>query len=297
MLESMTAFGSIDVECGNLKTTIEIRSVNHRFFECRMKAPSHIYKIENSVRNLLKEKLKRGSIDFFVKPCKSVSEDSSATETLEVDNGLLLQYIKTLASVKKKFKIKDELKLSDIIRLPNIFRSKDDEITSDFLEKHLLPSVAKCADSILEMQKKEGQALKTAIDKNINEIEKNIDVIGKNSVSHFEETYKKVSDRITSLLSNHEISKDRIAAEAGIIADRLDISEELDRLKSHIEQFRQTEKGNTEPIGKKLDFIIQEINREFNTIASKSENKDIVYTAVESKTLVEKIREQIQNVK
>jgi len=297
MLESMTAYGSTDVEFCNIKATIEIRSVNHRFFECRAKMPSYMYKVETTIRKILKDKLVRGSLDLFVRSSRSTCQNAETLEALELDDVLLSQYVKILADVKNKYKIDGDLKISDVIRIPNIFMTNEKDLTMDFLDKHLLPAVEKCADSVLEMQKKEGQALKTVINKNLDEVEKNVSFIEKRTGDHFEETYKKALDKLNKILSSVDISKDKIVTEAGLIANRLDISEELDRLKSHIEQFRETEKGSTEPVGKKLDFIIQEINREFNTIASKSESKDIVYIAVESKTLVEKMREQIQNVK
>ncbi|MCX6112067.1 MAG: YicC family protein [Proteobacteria bacterium] len=296
MLESMTAYGFSEVDINNTRFTIEIKSVNHRFFEARIKMPYSMAKIDPAIRKILKDKLIRGSVDCYIRPAKICQEECSGTEAVIVDYNLLSQYIKAIDDVKLKFKLQDAVKISDILRIPNIFVTEERNFSDEELGKKLLSAIEKCSDSVIEMQKKEGSALKTVIDKNLLTIEDYISKIIDGSKDLLEHTLDKIKEKLVKLLSNTEISEDRILTEAGILAERFDISEEIDRLKSHIKQFRDETNKSTD-VGRKLDFIVQEINREINTIASKAEEKDIVYCCVESKAVIEKIREQIQNVK
>lgn len=296
MLESMTAYGSAEVDINNTRITIEIKSVNHRFFEARIKMPYSMAKIDPAIRKILKEKLIRGSVDCYIKSAKICQDDLNIPDSITVDTELLSQYIKALEEIKTKFNITDTIKISDVLKIPNLFLNEEKVFSNDELEKKLLRTVEKCAVHVLEMQRKEGVELKTVIEKNLDNIDIYVSKIKKGSVDLLNKSFIKIKDRITKLLANSEISEDRIITEAGIIAEHLDVTEEIDRLHSHIKQFRH-ELNNNNDVGRKLDFIIQEINREINTIASKSEEKDIVYYCVEAKSIIEKIREQVQNVK
>lgn len=296
MLESMTAYGSAEVDINNTRLTIEIKSVNHRFFEARIKMPYSMAKIDPAIRKILKEKLIRGSVDCYIKSAKICQDDLNSAESITVDTDLLSQYIKALEEIKIKFNINDTIKISDVLRIPNLFVNEEKSFSNDELEKKLLKTIEKCTVHVLDMQKKEGIELKTVIEKNLDNIDVYVSKIKEGSADLLNNSFIKLKDRITKLLSNSEISEDRIITEAGIIAEHLDITEEIDRLHSHIKQFRH-ELSNSNDVGRKLDFIIQEINREINTIASKSEEKEITYYCVESKSIIEKIREQVQNVK
>ena len=292
MLESMTAYGTLDFELSGHKYTMEVRSVNHRFFEFKLRAPSYLYKFESLIRNTIKSKLQRGSIECYIKSDKTSSPD------IDVDYALMGEYIRSLNEVQKKFKLEGKLQVSDIIRLPNIFATKEPEIVNDIVEKEIVAATQNCADFVKEMQKQEGEKLKTAMEQHLIHIEKNTKVIEEKSHDIFNDSFNKIKDRLKELLSDSSIPTERITAEAGLMAERLDITEEVERLGSHFAQLRETlNNKNNEPVGKKLDFIVQEINREINTIASKAEDTNVVYTAVENKTLTEKIREQVQNVK
>ncbi len=292
MLESMTAYGTLDFELSGHKYTMEIRSVNHRFFEFKLRAPSYLYKFETLVRDTIKSRLQRGSVECYIKGDKTSSPD------IDVDYALMGEYIHSLNEVQKKFKLEGKLEISDVIRLPNIFATKEPEIINDIVEKEIVASAENCADLVKEMQKKEGEKLKTAMEQHLIHIEKNTNEIEKKSHDLFNNSFNKIKERLNELLSDSNIPTERITAEAGLMAERLDITEEVERLASHFGQFRETlNNKNKEPVGKKLDFIVQEINREINTIASKAQDTNVVYTAVENKTLTEKIREQVQNVK
>jgi len=292
MLESMTAYGTLDFELSGHKYTMEIRSVNHRFFEFKLRAPSYLYKFESLIRDSIKSKLQRGSVECYIKSDKTSSPD------IDVDYELMGEYIKSLNEAQAKFKIEGKIELADIIRLPNIFTTKEPEIVNDIVEKEIASSAESCSLLVKEMQKKEGEKLKAAMERHLIQIEKNTHQIESKSHDLFNISFNKIKERLKELLADSNIPTERITAEAGLMAERLDISEEVERLASHFAQFRETlNNKNSEPVGKKLDFIVQEINREINTIASKAEDTNVVYTAVENKTLTEKIREQVQNVK
>ena len=297
MLESMTAYGTVDFELSNYKYTMEIRSVNHRFFEFKFRSPSYLYRFESLVRDAIKSGLQRGSIECYIKPSKTAAKNSETG--VEVDYSLMGEYLKALEEAKNRFGIEGKMGLSDLLRLPNLFTVKEPELNEELMEKEILAASKKCAGVVKEMQKKEGEKLKSAMEQHLIQIENNTTGIHGRSAELFETSFKKIKNRLSELLSDaNNIPTDRITSEAGILAEKLDISEEIERLGSHFAQFRETLKNNNvEPVGKKLDFIVQEINREINTIASKAEDTSVVYTAIESKTLTEKIREQVQNVK
>jgi len=298
MLESMTAYGTLDLALNNYRYTIEIRSVNHRFFEFKLRAPSYLYKFEPLIRDTIKSKLQRGSIECYIKSTKATGTTNNNEQEIDVDQALLGEYLSAIKDIQKKFKVKGELELKDIMRLPNIFTMKEPEIKDELIEKEIASAAGKCADIVKKMQKKEGEKLKGCMEQHLVEIEKNTSVISSKSEDLFKSSLEKIKNRLKELLADSNIPEERITVEAGLMAEKLDISEETERLKSHFSQFRETlENKNSEPVGKKLDFIVQEINREINTIASKAEDTNVVYTAIESKTLTEKIREQVQNVK
>jgi uncharacterized protein (TIGR00255 family) len=290
MLESMTAYGTLDFEFNNYKYTIEIRSVNHRFFEFKLRAPSYLYKFESVIRDAIKSKLQRGSVECYIKSTKAAAKtDNNVEPEIDVDYSLMGEYIKALNEAQKRFKIEGKITINDIIRLPNLFATKEPAISDDVVGKELIAAAGKCAEAVREMQKKEGEKLKIAMEQHLLQIESNTKQIEGKTEEMFQCCFNKTKDRLKELLSESNIPMDRITTEAGLMAERL---------ASHFSQFRETLKNkNNEPVGKKLDFIVQEINREINTIASKAEDTNVVYTAVENKTLTEKIREQVQNVK
>ncbi len=298
MLESMTGFGSSDCTLKGHRFHVEIKSVNHRFFDARVKLPSSINRLDPRIRKTLKEKLIRGSVDCYIKISKTLESNSSSDspEAVILDQKLLEQYINAIEKARGKFKIDEKIQISDLMRIPNLFTLEDTITDSDDTEKAILSCVKESIESIIKMQKLEGKATLDSMQQNIKNIEDNVKKIKKSTINSVEENTKKLFDKISNLLQNAEISKERILTEAGIIAERNDISEELDRLQSHLEQFINLLK-NTKEAGKKLDFITQEINREINTVASKTEDNAVIYLCVECKSLAEKIREQIQNVK
>ncbi len=299
MIESMTAYGSIEFEHGNKKISLELRSVNHRFFDVRIKTPMELMSIEPDIRKVLRDKLERGSIDCFIRIKTSVNTevDTDNSKELKVDWKLLEQYLESVKDIKYRLKIKGDLNIQDIIRLKDLFITEETQDKDRTLQTVILENLKTCVESVIKMRKEEGSTLSTAMENLVSDIEQKTKIIEEKIKDSYKETFNKLKDKLASLLNNTQISMDRIVTEAGIMSERLDISEEIDRLHSHYSQFRNELKSSSSAVGKKLDFIVQEMNREINTIASKSEEKEVVYLAVEVKTLVEKIREQVQNVK
>lgn len=297
MIESMTAYGSVEFEHGTKKVFVELRSVNHRFFDLRVKSPAEIFKFEPDIRKVLKDKLERGSVDCFIK-VRSVNDGTSEQpKKLSTDWELLQQYIYELKDIQRQHKIKGNIELPDILKLKDVFVLEEPEAETEGLKEKLIEQLQHCSDSILDMQRKEGSALKDVMTKTLLEIEKNTNTIESKTASLYGQYFEKLKEKIRTLTEGSQVSEDRLVTEAGILAERGDIREEIDRLHSHISQFRHELSNSKGPVGKKLDFIVQEINREINTIASKAEDKETVYLAVENKTLTEQIREQVQNVK
>ncbi len=299
MIESMTAYGSIEFEHGNKKISLELRSVNHRFFDVRIKTPMELMSIEPDIRKVLRDKLERGSIDCFIRIKTSVHTevDADNSKELRVDWKLLEQYLESVKDIKYRLKIKGDLNIQDIIRLKDLFIAEEAQDKDRTLQTVILENLNTCVESVIKMRKEEGATLSTVMENLVSDIEQKTKIIEEKIKNAYKETFNKLKDKLASLLNNTQISMDRIVTEAGIMSERLDISEEIDRLHSHYSQFRNELKSSSSAVGKKLDFIVQEMNREINTIASKSEEKEVVYLAVEVKTLVEKIREQVQNVK
>ena len=296
MLQSMTAYGSLEFEHNSKRISIEIRSVNHRYFDLRIKSPSEFLKLENNIRKVLKDKLDRGSIDCFIRSRISQST-TDQNKKLSVDKALLEQYFEAIQDIKYEHKIKGSVELSDILRIKDIFILDEAEGKDEKLGPVFIKNLSKCADIVLAMQEQEGVALRASMIRDLSKIEEHTKTIEQRTVNSYKDYFEKIKEKINTLLDSPQISQDRIITEAGILAERNDIKEEIDRLYSHISQFQKEMDHQSSSVGKKLDFIVQEINREINTIASKSDDKDVVYIAVENKTLTEKIREQIQNVK
>jgi uncharacterized protein (TIGR00255 family) len=299
MIESMTAYGSIEFEHGNKKISLELRSVNHRFFDVRIKTPMELMSIEPDIRKVLRDKLERGSIDCFIRIKTSINTEveTDNSKELRVDWKLLEQYLESVKDIKYRLKIKGDLNIQDIIRLKDLFIAEEAQDKDRTLQTVILENLNTCVESVIKMRKEEGATLSTVMENLVSDIEQKTKIIEEKIKNAYKETFNKLKDKLASLLNNTQISMDRIVTEAGIMSERLDISEEIDRLHSHYSQFRNELKSSSSAVGKKLDFIVQEMNREINTIASKSEEKEVVYLAVEVKTLVEKIREQVQNVK
>lgn len=291
MINSMTGYGRCELEENLRKINVEISSVNHRYCDINIRMPRQLMHLEDHVRKLLKEKISRGKIEIGIYYTSMSQDDIDVVVNEPVCNG----YIEKLRELGEKMGLVDNLGLAEIMAIGDIInvQKKPADIESIWLtiEKCLNQAVASFGD----MRLKEGTALKEDIlikAKNIAHIINEVEVLSDRVVQQYK---VKLQDRLEKLLDNVPVDENRIATEVAMFADRCAIDEELIRLRSHVAQLESILNGGG-VVGRKLDFLMQEMNREANTIASKSNDYSITNYAVELKTEIEKMREQIQNI-
>ena len=290
MIKSMTGYGRENLSFDKREYQIEIKSVNHRYLDISVKLPRILSYIEETIKKEIASKVKRGKIDVFV----TFENNSTEGKQIEINKDLAKIYIEELRDLAKKENISSNIEVTEITKYPDVLTIKnvddDEKITKEAIE------VVKLAtDALIEMRKVEGEKIAEDLLKRINEIEVKIEEISKLSTGLIEDYVVKLEGRIKELLKDQKIDKARLAEEVVIYADKCSVEEEITRLKSHISQFKNMLKSN-ESCGKKLDFIIQEMNRETNTIGSKANNLDITNRVIDIKTEIENIREQVQNI-
>ncbi|WP_291632762.1 YicC/YloC family endoribonuclease [Clostridium sp.] len=291
MIRSMTGFGRGSSEKDGKSFTIEIKSVNHRYFETNIRMPRVLIAFEDKIRKIIGEKVKRGKLDVFVTQGNYDKEDVEAY----LNEKLAESYLKCFRTLKDKYDLDGEISVSQIARLPEVvtLKQKEEDVSETF--EQIEQSLTKALEALLFMREREGEKLlKDVINKCdlINGLAQKIEERAPFIVCEYKE---KLSQRLNTLHKEVEFDENRVAMEVAIFADKAGIDEEIVRLNSHIEQMKETLIMD-EPIGRKLDFIIQEMNRETNTIASKANDLEILNTVINMKSEIEKIREQIQNI-
>lgn len=292
MLKSMTGFGRAIYDNGKRSFTIELKSVNHRYLDLNVKLPRTLISLEEKIRKEISQKIKRGKVDVFI--TQNVYNDDDYD--VKLNKNLADSYCKCLMKIKESYDVKDDISVSLISKFPDVISIEQKEENFDEIWSAILIPLTEALNKLVDMREKEGSKLKEDIENKCDVIKKNVCFIEEKSAYVVEEYKIKLDERIKELLGeNKEIDESRIAMEVAIFADKACIDEEIVRLKSHIIQLKDTLKKD-EPIGRKLDFIVQEMNREANTIASKSNNIDIVHSVLDIKNDIEKIREQIQNI-
>jgi uncharacterized protein (TIGR00255 family) len=290
MIYSMTGFGKGTAESKKITAEVEIKSVNSRYFEVYLKLPPALYAFEYELKEIIKSKVKRGKVSAVF----TVKTNGTENGAISIDNAELKNQISLINKIKKTAKIKDDLKLEHLLNNKDIFTSSDISLGSSGFAK-VKSALLKALKELNNMKKDEGSALSKDILARLKSVELSVNQIEKNYKSGINDHYEKLKERINELLNNAEIDKERLNLELALLADRADITEECVRLKSHIKFFRNSLEIEKEP-GRKLNFLCQEINREANTISSKSVSTSIVHKAVLIKEEIEKIREQVQNI-
>ncbi len=292
MSKSMTGFGRAESEDICSKSyTVEIKSVNHRYLDVNVKLPRNYTQLETRIRNLIKSKLKRGKVDVFLSYNKLNTEDLELT----FNKDLADNYFDCLKSIKDRYDVRDDISISLLARYPDIIslEKKEDDIEEIWTGLKGLVEIA--LEGIVKMRTEEGEKLVEDIILKVDTISKLLYTIETKAPLVVIEYKNKLEKRIDELVQREDIDETRIANEVAIFADKASIDEEIVRLRSHLAQIKETFKLD-EPIGRKLDFIIQEMNREANTIASKSTDLETVNCVIDIKNLIEKIREQVQNI-
>lgn len=292
MIKSMTGYGRAKLSKDDREYQIEIKSVNHRYLDISVRIPKQLSYLEETIKKEIAKKVKRGKIDVFV----TFENNSLEGKEIKINTELAKAYIDELKKLAEKENILSDIQVTEISKYPdvlNIQSSQDDEkITEEVLE-----TITIATDNLVQMRETEGNKISEDLLKRLNIINKKVEEIAKLSTGLIEEYVVKLEKRIKEILKTEDVDKSRLAQEVVIYADKCSIEEEITRLKSHIFQFRNLiTSNNEEPKGKKIDFLIQEMNRETNTIGSKANNLEIVNGVIEIKTQLEDIREQVQNI-
>ena len=293
MAKSMTGFGRAVTEDGRDRAfSIELKSVNHRYLDINIRMPKSIFSLEDKIRGKIKESLNRGKVDLFINYKSYPKSDSAA----KVDLDFARTYVEALISLRDEFpNIKDDISLSLISKHPDVISIEEKEESLDEIWNEIEPLLQKSLDGLLAMRIFEGTKLKEDIVLKTFEIEKLVAYI-ENKADTLVASYKlKLEERLKDLMQTVNVDENRVAMEVAVFADKVAIDEEITRLKSHIVHLRKTLEIS-EPMGRKLDFIMQEMNREANTIASKSTDLNITNKVIDIKNILEKIREQVQNI-
>lgn len=290
LVRSMTGFGRGVTATNNYQLTVEIRSVNHRFLEIYTKFPKEWFEAEIATKKQLSQYVKRGKIDVAI-DLKTIGNEKLA---IQINWPLVEAYQKAKEQLQEVVSIEEKWSMKEILSLENVISYEKQELAPEELMTSIGLAVKEAAEKLVEMRIQEGQQLKqilTSFNRQLKELIHRIRGLSGEAVNKFRD---KLIDRIKEIGNLDEL-EDRLLAEVAIFAEKIDISEELDRLTSHFKQLESTIE-ESESIGRKLDFLMQEMHREINTIGSKNQNSEISLAVVQSKTILEKMREQVQNI-
>lgn len=291
MIKSMTGFGRQEVTDGNRKFTVEIKSVNHRYLDVNIKMPKKLNFFESSIRNLLKEYMERGKVDLFI----SYEDFSEETYALKYNEDIAAQYLEYLNAMAVKFGLENDIRVSALSRYPEVFTMEEVAVDEKELWTLLEKALRGACEQFVESRIKEGEHLKLDLCEKLDGMLSYVDFIEERSPVILKEYRERLEAKVQELLADKQIDDSRVATEVTIFADKICVDEETVRLRSHIQSTKDTlEAGGS--VGRKLDFIAQEMNREANTILSKSNDLEISDIGINLKTDIEKVREQIQNI-
>ena len=294
MIKSMTGFGRGEYTDGKRNITVEIRSVNHRYADISVKMPRRYSFAEEKIKSAVKEKLRRGKADVSIIVENITEEDTN----IKLNEMLAEQYLKNLDALQKRFNLTGEVTLPFLASLPDVMKAVPDVEDEEKITQSILAAVEEAVKNLEEMRSLEGRRLADDMTAKGQNIKILLDKIAGRAPQVSAEYGIKLRERIKELIGNSvEIPEERILVEAAIFADKCSIDEEIIRLNSHIAQLKSIlEGGDTQPVGKKLDFLVQEMNREANTIGSKANDISITNYMLDIKSEIEKIREQVQNI-
>ena len=291
MVASMTGFGKAKLSEGDLDISVEIKSVNHRYFEFSSRIPRSFQFLDDKLKAACQERISRGKVEVFV----SVNDTSENAVEFAINDAYASAYIDVLKKFAKKYKIKDDLKLSRFVDNSDILTANRREIDDEQVTSAVLNTLMLALDNFVEMRRVEGKRLVDDVTSRTEYILKQVEFVESRSPQTVKEYREKIDKKIKELIGDVQIDEQRLLTETAIFADKIAVSEETVRLRSHIDSLcGLLNEGGA--IGRKLDFIIQEMNRETNTIGSKAQDIEIARVVVDIKSEIEKIREQIQNI-
>lgn len=291
MVNSMTGYGRGTSEKDGRSFNVEMKSVNNRYLDINIKLPRHINVLEDAIRKYISQKISRGKVDIYInQECYSKDDIS-----IKLDEQMAQAYYDAFQKIKDRFGVIDDISVALIAKSPDVITVEKNEEDYDVIWQVLKPAVDQALDMLIDMRSKEGVKLTKDIAERCDLILGMVEDVESRSPQLVEEYREKISDRIKEYLKDVEIDETRLLNEVAFFADKASITEEIVRMKSHVAQLKAT-LSCEEPVGRKLDFIVQEMNRETNTIGSKANDLYITNVVVNIKSELEKIREQIQNL-
>ena len=292
MIRSMTSFGRSSSEEGQKRVfTVEMKSVNSRYLDVNIRMPKSLISLEEEIRKMINNSLSRGKVDVFVN-LKTYNEGNGVPK---VDINLAQGYLQCLKEIEEKLGVKNDISVMQIARLPEVITVVEEEDKIEEIWQEIRPLIEESLNMMISMREAEGNKLKEDILSKITTVEELVSKV-EEFADDIPKVFKvKLEERLKELLGNVDIDENRVAMEVCMFADKSTVDEEIIRLRSHINQVRETLKLN-EPVGRKLDFIVQEMNRETNTIGSKSSDIKMTNIVIDIKNILEKIREQVQNI-
>lgn len=290
MLKSMTGFGRGKYENEGRTYTIDIKSVNHKYSDISVRLPRLLNSVEDKIRKRISEVISRGKVDVYI----SFENYSSKGTNIKINKDLAKEYLKEMQDLAEETGLDYKINLIDVSKLPEILKIEDDE-DDELISNEVMIALDDALEKFVSMREFEGQKLVEDLENRIHFIEEKVSEITKYSSTLVQDYMEKLEARVNELLKPGVVDEARLAQEIVIFSDKSSIEEELTRLKSHISQFLSLIKADS-PVGKKLDFLVQEMNRETNTIGSKANCLEITNRVIEIKTEIENIREQIQNI-
>ncbi len=292
MIKSMTGFGRCEVSEGDRKFTVEMKGVNHRYLDANIRMPKKLNFFDSAIRTVLKQYVTRGKVDIFI-----TYEDLTENQvSLKYNESLAKEYLDAFKKMEETFGLENDIRVSTISRCPEVLTMEEQSADEEELWKGLKKALEGALKQFVETRGMEGENLKNDIIAKLDGMSEKVACIEVRSPEIVAEYRAKLEDKVKELLADTQMDEGRIAAEVVIFADKICTDEEVVRLKSHIAHMKETFATEENGIGRKLDFIAQEMNREANTILSKANDIEVSNYAIDLKTEIEKVREQIQNI-
>ncbi len=291
MIKSMTGYGSAKGTVQELEITVELKSVNNRYLDTSVRMPRSFLFAEDAVKSAVQSHISRGKVDVFI------SVDSSGVEEMnvKVNEALLKGYMSAISHIAAEYKLSNDMTAMSVSRFPDVLEVEKKDVDSDAVSEGIVSVVEQALNDFDEMRIREGAKLREDVLNRLNTIDSLVSTVEETAPQTVEDYRNRLYQKMAEVLDTVGIDENRILAEAAIFADHIAVDEETVRLRSHMAQLKTMMNGAS-PIGRKTDFLIQEFNREANTIGSKCQNSDIAHTVVDLKSEIEKIREQIQNI-
>ena len=291
MIKSMTGFGRCELSDENRKITVELKSVNHRYLDVNIKMPKKLNFFEASIRTLLKEYIQRGKVDVYI----SYEALSEKTVMVKYNEAIAAEYLGYLRKMAEQFQLEDDIRVSNLSRYPEVLSMEEQAPDEEELWSLLEQTIRNACEQFVETRTQEGMRLKENLTQKLQQMRVYVDRVEKRAPQILAEYRQKLEERVQELLGDVQVDENRLSTELVIFADKICTDEETVRLKSHIQSMLDALEKE-DGIGRKMDFIAQEMNREANTILSKANDLETSDIAIELKTGIEKIREQIQNI-